>query len=113
MTTLLLTHPACLDHETPEGHPERSDRLRVVNKALSEDRFGALTRGEAPEGNLDLVTLCHNEHYVTELRHIAPDHRHDLCRWRHLDVAGHLGGRHARGRRRGHRRRGGDVRHAQ
>ena len=29
-------------------------------------------RGEAPEGNLDLVTLCHNEHYVTELRHIAP-----------------------------------------
>jgi acetoin utilization deacetylase AcuC-like enzyme len=29
-------------------------------------------RGEAPEGNLDTVTLCHNEHYVEELRHIAP-----------------------------------------
>src|SRR3954452_21271275 len=72
MTTLFLTHPACLDHETPEGHPERADRLRVVNQVLSEDRFGTLSRGEAPEGNLDLVTLCHNEHYVTELRHIAP-----------------------------------------
>ena len=39
---------------------------------LGEDRFNALVRGEAPEGNLDQVTLCHDEHYVTELRHIAP-----------------------------------------
>jgi acetoin utilization deacetylase AcuC-like enzyme len=72
MSTLYLTHPACLDHVTPEGHPERADRLRVVNQVLSEERFAPLSRGEAPEGNLDLVTLCHNEHYVTELRHIAP-----------------------------------------
>jgi acetoin utilization deacetylase AcuC-like enzyme len=72
MSTLFLTHPACLDHVTPEGHPERSDRLRVVNQVLSEERFAPLVRGEAVEGNLDLVTLCHNEHYVTELRHIAP-----------------------------------------
>jgi len=72
MSTLYLTHPACLDHVTPEGHPERSDRLRVVNQVLAEERFAPLVRGEAVEGNLDLVTLCHNEHYVTELRHIAP-----------------------------------------
>jgi acetoin utilization deacetylase AcuC-like enzyme len=73
MTTLLLTHPACLNHATPEGHPERADRLRAVNEALSDARFSPLVRGEAPEGNLDLVTLCHSEHYATELRHIAPD----------------------------------------
>src|SRR5271168_5491686 len=72
MTTLLLTHPACLQHETPPGHPERPDRLRAVARVLAEDRFDALARGEAPEGNLDLVTLCHNEDYVTELRHVAP-----------------------------------------
>jgi acetoin utilization deacetylase AcuC-like enzyme len=72
MTTLLLSHPACLDHATPSGHPERADRLRAVKEALSEERFNALVRGEAPEGSLDLVTLCHNEDYVTELRHIAP-----------------------------------------
>jgi acetoin utilization deacetylase AcuC-like enzyme len=70
--TLLLTHPACLDHATPPGHPERADRLHAVAAVLAEDRFDKLQRGEAPEGNLDLVTLCHNEHYVTELRHIAP-----------------------------------------
>jgi acetoin utilization deacetylase AcuC-like enzyme len=72
MTTLLLTHPACLNHVTPEGHPERADRLRAVNQVLSEDRFKALVRNEAPEGSLDSVMLCHNEHYVTELRHVAP-----------------------------------------
>jgi len=73
MSTLLLTHPAFLDHLTPPGHPERPDRLRAVNEVLGEQRFKALTRGEAPEGDLDSVALCHNEHYITELRHIAPN----------------------------------------
>src|SRR4030081_2578840 len=72
MTTLLLSHPASLDHLTPPGHPERPDRMRAVAEVLAEDRFGKLVRGEAPEGSLDTVTLCHNEHYVEELRHIAP-----------------------------------------
>ena len=72
MTTLFLTHPACLAHVMPPGHPENSNRLRAINEVLSEHRFSALVRAEAPAGNLDLVTLCHNEHYATELRHIAP-----------------------------------------
>ena len=70
--TLLLTHTACLDHLTPPGHPERPDRLRAVAEVLAEDRFKPLVRGEAPEGNLDSVALCHSEHYIGELRHIAP-----------------------------------------
>jgi acetoin utilization deacetylase AcuC-like enzyme len=72
MTTLLLSHPACLEHATPPGHPERADRLRAVAEVLAEDRFALLVRGEAPEGDLDSVMLCHNEHYAGELRHIAP-----------------------------------------
>src|SRR3954447_24671202 len=72
MTTLLLTHLSCLDHATPPGHPERADRLRAIGEVLAEERFGKLVRGEAPEGSLDSVTLCHNEHYIGELRHIAP-----------------------------------------
>ena len=70
--TLLLTHPAFLDHQTPPGHPERADRLRAVNQVLARESYARLERGEAPMGDLDLVTLCHNEHYVEELRHIAP-----------------------------------------
>ena len=72
MTTLLLSHPACLDHELPPGHPECADRLRAIEKALAAERFGALTRQLSPEGSLESVTLCHGEHYVDELRHIAP-----------------------------------------
>ena len=72
MSTLLLTHPACLDHLTPPGHPERPDRLRAINQVLGEERFNRLVRGEAPEGDLDSVALCHGEHYITELRHVAP-----------------------------------------
>jgi acetoin utilization deacetylase AcuC-like enzyme len=39
---------------------------------LSEDRFKGLSRSEAPSGNLDLVTLCHDEHYIGELRRVSP-----------------------------------------
>jgi acetoin utilization deacetylase AcuC-like enzyme len=73
MTTLLLTHRSSLDHLTPPGHPERPDRIRAVDQVLSESRFDKLVRQEAPEGTLDLVRLCHDEHYVEELRRIAPD----------------------------------------
>ena len=72
MTTLLLTHPATLEHLTPPGHPERPDRIRAVNEILGESPFDALVRKEAPEGSLDLVTLCHDEQYVSELRRVAP-----------------------------------------
>ncbi len=72
MTTLLLSHPACLEHVTPPGHPERPDRMRAVEAALSADRFNSLQRDLAPEGTFESVALCHNEHYIEELRHIAP-----------------------------------------
>jgi acetoin utilization deacetylase AcuC-like enzyme len=73
MTTLLLTHRASLDHLTPPGHPERPDRIRAIDQVLGESRFEKLVRQEASEGTLDLVRLCHDEHYVEELRRIAPD----------------------------------------
>src|ERR1051325_7395958 len=73
MTTLLVSHPASLDHLTPPGHPERPDRMRAVAQVLGESRFDALVREEAPEGSLDLVRLCHDERYIEELRRIAPD----------------------------------------
>jgi acetoin utilization deacetylase AcuC-like enzyme len=73
MTTLLVSHPASLDHLTPPGHPERPDRMRAVAQILGESRFDTLVREEAPEGSLDLVGLCHDARYIEELRHIAPD----------------------------------------
>jgi acetoin utilization deacetylase AcuC-like enzyme len=34
MFTLYVTHPACLNHLTPAGHPERPNRLRAVEQEL-------------------------------------------------------------------------------
>ena len=36
MTTLLFTHPSSLRHVTPNGHPERVDRIKAVNQILEE-----------------------------------------------------------------------------
>lgn len=73
MTTLVLTHAASFDHLTPPGHPERPDRIRAIDEVLTADHFRDLARGEAPEGSLDSVALCHNEHYIAELRHLSPE----------------------------------------
>lgn len=72
MTTLLLSHRASFDHLTPPGHPERPDRMRAVAQALGDPRFDALVRADAPEGSLDHASLCHDNHYIDELRHMAP-----------------------------------------
>jgi acetoin utilization deacetylase AcuC-like enzyme len=72
MTTLLVTHPACLEHLTPPGHPERPDRLRAIDRALEDERFQALVREQAPAATLDLITLCHPGDYVDEIRDASP-----------------------------------------
>jgi len=72
MATLLVTHPACLEHRTPAGHPERPDRLRAVEVALASDPFGALVRVEAPAADFDTIALCHPMEYVTAIRDATP-----------------------------------------
>ena len=57
MPTLLLTHPACLDHVTPMGHPERPDRLRAIERILEHERFAMLARAQAPAATLDTIAL--------------------------------------------------------
>ena len=50
MSTLFVTHPACLNHLTPSGHPERPDRLRAIDRALEDERFQSLARVERTQG---------------------------------------------------------------
>ncbi|TMJ65899.1 MAG: histone deacetylase family protein, partial [Alphaproteobacteria bacterium] len=42
MTTLLYTHPACLDHDPGRHHPESPARLRAVLAALDDPEFARL-----------------------------------------------------------------------
>ena len=72
MATLLVSHPACLQHLTPPGHPERPDRLRAVESALAADRFKPLVREEAPTAEFDTITLVHPLDYVTAIRDATP-----------------------------------------
>jgi acetoin utilization deacetylase AcuC-like enzyme len=72
MTTLLITHPACLEHLTPAGHPERPDRLRAIERALEQERFQMLARVDAPAARLETIALCHPMDYVTAIREATP-----------------------------------------
>jgi acetoin utilization deacetylase AcuC-like enzyme len=72
MSTLLITHPACLDHLTPNGHPERPERLRAVERALEAEKFQTLARVEAPMAPFEIIALCHPMDYITEIRDATP-----------------------------------------
>jgi acetoin utilization deacetylase AcuC-like enzyme len=72
MSTLFLSHPACLNHVTPAGHPERPDRLRAIEQALEDDRFQLLAREQAPQAPLDIVALAHPMEYVEAIRDASP-----------------------------------------
>ena len=61
MSTRLYEHPIFLEHVTPAGHPERSDRIRAINVALEHPNFERLDRRKAPAANEDAVLLAHPE----------------------------------------------------
>jgi acetoin utilization deacetylase AcuC-like enzyme len=72
VTTLLVSQPNFESHVTPHGHPERPDRIRAVDEALSHSRFGSLVRRNAPSGDLELATLVHGPKYLQSLRDARP-----------------------------------------
>ena len=72
MSTLLITHPACLDHLTPLGHPERPDRLRAIERALEAEKFQSLARTLAPAASLEVIALCHPMDYIEQIRDATP-----------------------------------------
>lgn len=72
MSTLLITHPAFLEHLTPLGHPERPDRLRAIERALEAEKFQTLARSQAPLASFETIALCHPMDYITEVREAAP-----------------------------------------
>jgi acetoin utilization deacetylase AcuC-like enzyme len=74
MTTLLLTHPAFLGHDTGYGHPERADRMRAVDKALAHETFAGLVRAEAPlrDDAEQWIALAHPERYIAALKSMRP-----------------------------------------
>src|SRR5438874_11476608 len=72
MTTLLYTHPACLDHDPGRHHPESPARLRAVLTALDDPEFSRLERREAPEALLDDLLRVHPRRHVGHILGAVP-----------------------------------------
>ncbi|TBW34504.1 histone deacetylase family protein [Siculibacillus lacustris] len=72
MSTLLIHHPACLGHVTPLGHPERPDRIRVIDRILEAERFQPLEREAAALGTAEMVGLAHDVGHFEEIAGSVP-----------------------------------------
>lgn len=70
MTTALITHSDCLEHVTPEGHPEQVARLHEVMKALDGKD---VVRVDAPMGTDEQVLLCHPASHLNAVKSTAPE----------------------------------------
>jgi len=71
--TALITHPACLEHDTGPYHPECSLRLRAVLAALETPEFSDLLREEAPEATAEQLQRVHPANYVDAILAVRPD----------------------------------------
>jgi acetoin utilization deacetylase AcuC-like enzyme len=74
MSTLLLTHPSFLAHDTGPGHPERPDRMRAIDKVLEHELFSSLVREEAPlrDDVEDAILLAHPQRYLDWVKNLRP-----------------------------------------
>ncbi|HKG74397.1 MAG TPA: histone deacetylase family protein [Aestuariivirgaceae bacterium] len=73
MTTLLLTHPLCVEHQPPEGHPERPERIKIVDRILSTPSFDPLLREEAPVAGEAQILSAHADEHFQRLHQASPD----------------------------------------
>ena len=85
MTTALITHPACLDHAPPPGHPESPNRLRAVLRALEAPEFEGLVRIEAPLADRTALLRAHDE---SEIEGILGHYAQEAARdgYSHIDA---------------------------
>ena len=74
MSTLLITHPCFVEHDTGAGHPERPDRMRAIDKVLAHEMFNKLKREEAPlrEDVEERIALVHPQAYIDWVKSARP-----------------------------------------
>ena len=73
MTTALITHAACLEHDPGPYHPESPDRLRVVLQALEAPEFVPLSREEAPRATKEQLARVHPAEMIDAILAVRPE----------------------------------------
>ena len=78
MTTLLLTHPSFIAHDTGLGHPERPDRMRAIDRVLSHESFSALVRVQAPlrPDTESAILYVHPPELIAHLKALRTEAQH-------------------------------------
>jgi acetoin utilization deacetylase AcuC-like enzyme len=72
MTTLIYSHPACLEHQPGPHHPESPQRLHAVLQALADPEFARAQRREAPRGTREQILRVHDAGYVDAVEAAVP-----------------------------------------
>lgn len=74
MSTLLITHPSFVEHDTGPGHPERPDRMRAIDTALAHELFNDLKREKAPlrDDAEEQIALAHPPSYIDWVKRMRP-----------------------------------------
>jgi acetoin utilization deacetylase AcuC-like enzyme len=72
MPVALITHRACLGHDTGPGHPECPARLGAVLRALETEEFSLLLRETAPLASREALCRVHSEAYTDEVLSVLP-----------------------------------------
>ncbi|MDE2445510.1 MAG: histone deacetylase family protein [Alphaproteobacteria bacterium] len=73
MSTFVFSHPASLAHVTPDGHPERIDRIRAVHDVLRSPIFKSVVNREAPLGRAEDIARAHTEEHYQRILAAAPE----------------------------------------
>lgn len=73
MTTALITHPSFAGHDTGPHHPERSERMRAIDKVLEHEVYKDLLRHQAPlrEDDAEYIVKAHSAAHLQKMRMVA------------------------------------------
>jgi acetoin utilization deacetylase AcuC-like enzyme len=72
MSTLLVTHQACLAHDPGPHHPESPDRLRAILRRIAEPDFAELDWREAPLASTEQILRAHPKAHLDRLLQAMP-----------------------------------------
>jgi acetoin utilization deacetylase AcuC-like enzyme len=68
---LYFSHPACLEHRTTGGHPERPARITAIESSLAERGWLGYEVREAPPASREMLVAVHSAEYVDAVRSMS------------------------------------------